>query len=379
MASKRQRQQSKQIAEQMGFPTTIPEFPETETQDDIDCAIMHALNWLNVVANDQKERTWAVKYLKDNNKFNGTEISKIKVMDKSLFARFGRYCHMLNNGYPELDWITDYIDAGIQRIQRQLNKKPKPTTKPTTNVQEKMENKAAEKCGDVLHIIDEFVDSIKTRKKSEDATYVDVASWINTNNVKGMVASKMIPILEDDKEQYSDALTDKELRATYDHFTDSQMKRIVAFYDMFIDGLQEKKTEKKTRKPRRKKAVSPVKLAAKVKYLQETKDFGGVKSVPPTKIIGASRLVLLNTKTRVYTIFEADDKSGLTVKGTTVYNFDQKKSVSKKIREQYIEDLVKVSKNEGIRAIRNKYNSIKSKESVPNGRINGDCIIIRAL
>lgn len=264
------------------------------------------------------------------------------------------------------------------RIQKQLNKKPKPIVK-VVDIQEKINNKATEKCGDALHMIDEFIDTIHKRKKSEDLSFMDFSSWIETNDVKGKIASKMIPILEEDKSQYTVALNDKQVRSAYPQFTDSQLKRVILFYESFIDSLTEKKVQKKTQKPRRKKVVSPVKLTQNVKYLLETKDFGGIKSIQPSKIVGASRLVIMNTKTRIYTIFESEEKNGLTIKGTTVYNFDTKKSVSKKIREQYLEDLVKTSKNEGIRNIRNKYNSIKSKEFVPNGRINGDCIIIRAL
>lgn len=378
MATKRQKQQSKKIAEQMGFPTTLPECPTTDDRGEIDSAIMYALNWLNVSANHQKERAWACAYMKEEKLFTGTELAKIKVIDKALFNRFGRYCLMLMNGYPKDGWVEKYIDSGMCRIQKQLNKKPKPVVK-VVDIQEKINNKATEKCGDALHMIDEFIDTIHKRKKSEDLSFMDFSSWIETNDVKGKIASKMIPILEEDKSQYTVALNDKQVRSAYPQFTDSQLKRVILFYESFIDSLTEKKVQKKTQKPRRKKVVSPVKLTQNVKYLLETKDFGGIKSIQPSKIVGASRLVIVNTKTRIYTIFESEEKNGLTIKGTTVYNFDTKKSVSKKIREQYLEDLVKTSKNEGIRNIRNKYNSIKSKEFVPNGRINGDCIIIRAL
>lgn len=382
MATKRQKQRSRQIAENMGFPTSLPECPVTENQEEIDSAIMTALNWLNVVANPQKERSWAVKYFKEKNLFNGTDIARIKVMDKSLFDRFGRYCHMVLNGYPETDWIIEYIEKGTEKVQNYLNrssaKQTNSSEKPVVNVQERMDNKASEICGDILHIIDEFVSSVSERKKSEDSSFIDISSCIEQYEIKGMVASKMVPLLKEDKMQYVEALNDKEIKQAYT-FTDSQMKRIIAVYDSFLDAIQEKKIQRKTRKPRKKKQISPIKMTEKVKYLNETTDYDGVKSIVPSKIVGATKLMVFNVKYRTFTIYESVDASGFTVKGTTIYNFDTKKSVSKRIREQYVKELLKTSQKEGIRAIRTKYNSIKSKEATPNGRLNGDCLILRAL
>jgi len=62
-----------------------------------------------------------------------------------------------------------------------------------------------------------------------------------------------------------------------------------------------------------------------------------------------------------------------------VYNFDVKKSFAKKIRETYIKDLLTTASKSGIRAIRNKYNSINAKEFIPKGRINGDTLLVCVL
>ena len=68
---------------------------------------------------------------------------------------------------------------------------------------------------------------------------------------------------------------------------------------------------------------------------------------------------------------------GLSVKGTTIVGFDDKKSRERTVRKP--EQIVKDCVGAGIRVINNRYNSLKTKESVPTGRINKNCVILQAL
>jgi hypothetical protein len=75
------------------------------------------------------------------------------------------------------------------------------------------------------------------------------------------------------------------------------------------------------------------------------------------------------------TIFEAESREGLSVKGTTIIGFDEKKSVCKVMRKPQ-EIIGVVSKNGGIRAIKNAFNASKTVEKAPTGRINEDTILL---
>jgi hypothetical protein len=100
----------------------------------------------------------------------------------------------------------------------------------------------------------------------------------------------------------------------------------------------------------------------------------GVESIHPSRIIGASKVVLFNAKTRVVTLLEAENADGLDVKGTTVVAFDPKGSKCKKVRKP--KDFIKGTKDGGIRAFKNAFDALKTDEKEGKGRTNEDTIIL---
>jgi len=337
-----------------------------------DVILLNFLSWYRNNRSVSDYKKWVKEYAKKN-KIKGVVVDTETINSVNPQAFF--YCRLSNIGFPINDHEKKIIEDNLNRMKKV---KKKEVAKDTVSIQDRMDQKAKEKVGDILSIVDDFVLTIRDRKKSEDKNCLFIDSWIQSNEINPKIASRMVPDIKEDRQQFVDCLNDKSIREHYSHLTDSHIKRIVSFYDMILDAFSEKKTEKKIR-TRRVKKVNPVQQTSKVKYLSETDLYGGVKSILPSKIIGATRLVTFNVKTRTFSIFESSDKDGLTIKGTTVYNFDVKKSFAKKIRETYIKDLLTTASKSGIRAIRNKYNSINAKEFIPKGRINGDTLLVCVL
>jgi hypothetical protein len=75
-------------------------------------------------------------------------------------------------------------------------------------------------------------------------------------------------------------------------------------------------------------------------------------------------------------IYQAKEGEKLSVKGTTLQNFDEKKSFKKKIRKPEL--LSSVYRSTKLRSI-NAFSEIKTKPGVATGRINGDCVLLRAI
>jgi hypothetical protein len=75
--------------------------------------------------------------------------------------------------------------------------------------------------------------------------------------------------------------------------------------------------------------------------------------------------------------YDALGPAGLSVKGTTLQGYDEETSVSKTIRkpDEVLPRLLKGGKL----VLRKLMSEINSKESVPNGRINGDTILLRVI
>ena len=70
--------------------------------------------------------------------------------------------------------------------------------------------------------------------------------------------------------------------------------------------------------------------------------------------------------------------SGLSVKGTTLQGYNPDESVQKKLRKP--DEILPQVLSGGKRVMKKLMSEINSKESlIPNGRINGDTILLRVL
>ena len=125
-----------------------------------------------------------------------------------------------------------------------------------------------------------------------------------------------------------------------------------------------------------KRKVSSEKIVSKLKYKQSDGDFK-LNSIDPIVIPQSEVLFVFNTKYRDLFIYQAKEGEKLSVKGTTLQNFDEDKSFKKKVRkpEDALSSVLKVTKLRSIRA----FDEIKTKSGVATGRINGDCILLRAI
>jgi hypothetical protein len=88
-------------------------------------------------------------------------------------------------------------------------------------------------------------------------------------------------------------------------------------------------------------------------------------------------LWVYNTKTRKLGVYQAADAAGLNVKGSTIQNFAESKSISKTLRKPdvTIPEVLKAGKV----ALRSTLNDIRAAEKALTGRINSDTILLRTV
>jgi hypothetical protein len=86
---------------------------------------------------------------------------------------------------------------------------------------------------------------------------------------------------------------------------------------------------------------------------------------------------VFNTKTRKLAVYRTESSSGIQVKGTTLQNYEPEQSVQKTVRkpEIVLQDLLKAGKVQ----LRKFMDGIKAVDSQPNGRLNADTLIVRAI
>lgn len=117
-----------------------------------------------------------------------------------------------------------------------------------------------------------------------------------------------------------------------------------------------------------------VRATEKVNYRKEDNDLG-VVSLDPSMILGSQALLVFNTKDRKIGIYHAANSEGLMVKGTTIQNYDEKKSVQKTLRkpQEQIQSFHKVQKRRA-ELVFSDY--IRAKSNPLNGRINANTVLL---
>jgi hypothetical protein len=167
----------------------------------------------------------------------------------------------------------------------------------------------------------------------------------------------------------------EQLREGYSHRSRKQIKNLITFYQEIHSACDMLMQEAKVnRAPRAKKAVPAEKIVGKLKYMKQNEPLKLV-SINPADIIGAKELWVFNTKTRKLGRYLAKEYSELSVKGTSIINFDEATSIQKTLRKP--EDKLKEFKAAGKVALRKFLEDINATDTKMNGRVGEDTVLLK--
>lgn len=334
--------------------------------------LMSALNWYsqNKVSKDAEK--YACDYFKKNFKLDVSD----QVKDKT--ATFGFVCRILTNGGKLPDQNQPWFDNAVEEIKQGLVTKKtkkvvvKKDTGPVMNIQDRIKERASECIGELEGQIDDLVLSKFTAEVSPYA-------MMHGMEIKGVHVRHISEWFKQRRVEFDEVLhtTDAELKEGWSNFTKPQMKKLIAYCDQVLLDCNKMAGEAvKSRKPRKRKTKTPDQLVAKLKYLNEFPDLK-LKSIAPKDIIGATQLWVFNTKNRKLGCYHAIDADGFSVKGSTILNFNESKSVQKTLRkpEATLPEILKGGKV----YLRNALEGIRAVESGLTGRLNTDTILVRVV
>ena len=335
----------------------------------------YATTWManTFTTKDLKDAT--IKYSKihrkkEMKKFHYSSINQI------YFVSVGKYCHIMNKGGSLSQYTLDWLDVKWKELEERgkdlVEETPTETKKPVVSIQERVREKISEYIAEIEEQVDLFSES---GYKSE----FDMYKWLMNNNVKAQpanaIADYYVPWCDELKETITKK--DEQLVEGYSHMKPAQIKKFVEFLDNIIkDATTWGANQKTVRKTRTKKAPSIEKQIAKIKYSKENKELKLV-SINPALIIGCNQLWVFNTKYRKLVRYDASGPTGLSIKGTTLQGYDVETSMSKTVRKP--NDVLPRVLNGGKIVIRKLMDELNSKSSVPNGRINGDTVLLRVV
>ena len=227
---------------------------------------------------------------------------------------------------------------------------------------------------------EELEDALESFQKDPDAFDPKAFKVLNLLRGKQAKAAHARVIKDYYQRQYNEYLELAEgeceqLKEAYSHLSKAQVKKITQFYSEIVSACDMLAQEAKVnRKPRAKKPTDKSKLAAKVKYLKQD-DKLKLVSINPEDIIGAKELWVFNVKTRKLGKYVAAEFSDLTIKGTSIVNYDEAKSIAKTLRKP--EEQLKEFKSAGKVQLRKFLDDIKAVDIKLNGRINEETILLK--
>jgi len=345
-----------------------PKFPPGLVQEQ---DLSKALNWYSQNRDAKFAAKAAVDYFKK---------AKLKVPVNAINKQvptFGFICRLLNNGVVLNEKHQQWFDEKLEDIKSLTNKEPEEQdavdeeTKNVISIQDRINDKVSEIAGELEGAIDEIITSDFKAHPSPYAIMQDKA--------KGVHANRLLEIFKKRRAQYDEALTtkDEQLIEAWSCYTKAQIKKLVTFCDLIItDALKIAGTAKQSRKPRKTKTKSPEQLVSKLLYL-ESYPPANLKSIDPKSIIGAMQLWVYNNKTKKLGVYFAEDAAGLSVKGSTITNFSETKSITKTLRKP--DEVLPQVVDGGKVYLRNVMSLLTTKDSPLTGRINKDTILIRTL
>lgn len=326
--------------------------------------LVECLNWYH----SNKENKDAVKYIQDyckKNKIDG------RIVGSQNFLTVAWLCRAEMNGNNLGQYGKKYLTQklkGMVVVEKDIDQE---IVVPTVNIQDRLKEKVSEIAGDLEGAIDDYILSGFKDSKSPFALMQD--------RTKGLHANRLVEIFKRRRAEFDEVLNSKDasLKEGYSNFSKPQIKKIIAYCDSIItDALKISGQAKASRKPRKRKVKTAEQLLGKLNYLTESKEFK-LKSVAPKQILGATQVWVFNVKTKALGVYHSEDASGFSVKGSTLQNFSEMKSIMKRLRkpEQILPDVLTGGKV----ALRNIFGKLTTKESLLTGRLNKDTIILRVI
>jgi hypothetical protein len=353
------------------------------TQDEFDHFLRKSFTYYNYYFTQKDLKKHMVKWMQENAYTKPDVSAFIRSPDRAVPMTV--YCLLMahRQGMPfrekELKYVKEQIAAALAQADGDAVESAtgaampvaeKSATVKVLTIQDRLNEKTSEHLAYFEGLYDEVVLGGTVDPRAFD--------YLTANTVPQSQINKFVDLFSARKAELGAAqgkLFEDHVES-YRHYKAADYKRHYAFLDAVLDALEQYRGVKKaTKKARVKRAPNKEKVVSKLKYMKEDKTLKLV-SINPVDIVGAQELWVYNTKTRKLFKYIADSLTGpLGVKGTSVINFDTAKSVGKTLRkpDEKLKEFAKATKIQ----LRKFLDEIKAAETLANGRISEDTLLLR--
>ena len=285
-----------------------------------------------------------------------------------------------NNGRSTVEWlkaeITRVVDSGeYDEVPEEEVKTVKTTVAYVPTIQDRLREAA----GGMSEELDTAIDSFITDPDAFNPKDIKVVNLLKGKGAKAAHSRIIKGYFQrsyDELTELSTGKGDDQLKEAYKHLPRKNVNKLIEFYSAIMAACEQIAAEQKVlKKPRAAKVKPAEEVVKKLKFmLTDTKL--GVTSVPPATIIGAQGVVVLNVKTRKIGYYIAKTSAGIGVKNSSLINFTEK-SMQKTLRKP--PEQVKEFKEQNTQKRFETWfaKSVKTTETILNGRFNEDTIILK--
>jgi len=358
----------------------------------------------------------------ENNGYSKEDIAKCKAAPSyTISTTAGILCNMLNAGMPDFnpkddehwqtlpgtsgnvkpasEFIKKRIEEALNRGEKAIEEKKEEEEK--AKVLEKYVPTIQQRMREQANIMSEFIEQAFDdflEEKITDFKGIEIIKQLRAQGCKQPHARLLIndymPALEEYKELLNPPSTAKmndeqkdyaqQLKDGYSHYDKRQIKKLHDFVISIIgacDGIIAE--SKANRKPRKLSKKSPEQLVKKLKYKISDEKYA-ISSIPPEKLVGASCLVVFNSKNRKLGIYYTSvedptgvgrEGSGLNIKGTTIERFNDETSLACTLRKP-MDQLQEVKSLNTRKKFENWFSKLTTTPIKMNGRINSETILV---
>jgi hypothetical protein len=225
--------------------------------------------------------------------------------------------------------------------------------------------------------IEDAIEAFQADPESFDPKAFKLLNLLRGRQAKAAHARVIKTLYTRNYEELVEAATtkDEQLKEGYAHLSKANLKKITLFYSEILSACDMLAQEAKVnKKPRAKKPTDKAKVVSKMKYLKQDETLKLV-SINPQDVIGVKELWVYNTKSRKLGKYVATEFSELGIKGTSIVNYDEIKSVQKTLRKP--EEQLKEFKAAGKVQLRKFLDDIKAVDIKLNGRINEEVVLLK--
>ena len=286
-----------------------------------------------------------------------------------------------NNGRSTAEWLKKEILKVIEQgaDDEVESDEPVKTVKSAVVYVPTIQDRLREAAGGMSEEIDAAIDAWITDPEAFNPKDIKVVNLLKGKGAKAAHSRIIKSYFQrgyDELLELSSGQADDQLKEGYKHNSRKNVNKLIEFYANIMAACEQIAAEQKVlKKPRAAKVKPAEEIVKKLKFmLSDTKL--GITSAPPATIIGASGVVVFNTKTRKIGYYIAKSSTGLSVKNSSITEFTDK-STQKTLRKP--PEQIKEFKEQNTQKRFETWfvKNVKTTETQLNGRFNEDTVILK--